>query len=110
MTSKSDNIFVAYWDCNGFECLVDVTSYERHKLLAEIKGETIEAPVNLTHLVMRARFNPQRSPEIWLFTSEVDGATLKKVAEDTPQMLADLIRSHGKNLFKSPTITEPRIR
>jgi hypothetical protein len=101
MTTSKDNIFVAYWDCNGFECIVDVTSYERKKLLAEIKGESIKMPVSLTHLTMRARFNPQRSPEIWLFTSEVNEATLQKVAEEDPQMLVDLIRSHGKCLWKN---------
>ena len=100
MTSK-DNMFVAYWDCYGFECLIDVTSYERHKLLADIKGDSIRPPFNFNHMLMRARFNPQRSPEIWLFTSEVDETTLQKVANEDPQMLVDLIRSHGKNLFKT---------
>ena len=107
--TTSDHMFVAYWDCNGFECVVDINSYERHKLLADIKGDSIKSPINLSYLTMRARFNPQRSPEIWLFTSEVDEATLQELAEEQPQMLADLIRSHGKNLYKSKTL-EPKIK
>jgi hypothetical protein len=107
--TTSDRTFIAYWDCNGFECVVDITSYERHKLLADIKGDIIVAPVNPFHLIMRARFNPQRSPEIWIFTSEVEEATLKQLAEEQPQMLADLIRSHGKNLYKDKA-TEAKIK
>lgn len=106
----SDRKFIAYWDCNGFECVVDITSYERHKLLADIKGARSPAsPVNLLYLTMRARFNPHRSPEIWIFTSEIEEATLKQVAEEQPQVLADLIRIHGKNLYKNKA-TEAKIK
>lgn len=101
MTSKKEHQFVAYFDSLGFECIVDITSYERHKLLSEIGGTAIPSPVNLNHMLMRARFNPQRNPEIYIFTSEVDEATLIKYAEENPQGMADLIRSHGKCLWKT---------
>jgi hypothetical protein len=91
--------FITYFDILGFECLVDITSYERHRLLAEISGAEVKSPVNLNHMMMRARFNPQRNPEIWIFTSTVDEAILSKLAEDDPQALVDMIREHGHNVW-----------
>lgn len=101
-TSKTYQ-YVAYFDCLGFECIVNVTSYERKRLLADISGDEKDrpAPFNMHHLMMRARFNPQRSPEIYVFTSEVDQATLWEAAEENPQQMADLIRNVGRCVWKS---------
>jgi len=95
--------FITYFDILGFECLVDITSYERQKLLADIAGNDIKSPVNVHQMLMRAKFNPQRNPEIWVFTSTVDEATLQGVSEDDPQGLVDLIRKRGKCLWGQHT-------
>jgi hypothetical protein len=101
-TTSKEHQFVAYFDSLGFECIVDVTSYERKKLLATIKGDGDKLkPFNMHHLMMRARFNPQRNPEIYLFTSDVDQATLWQLAEEDPQAMADLIRKHGHCIWKT---------
>jgi hypothetical protein len=96
--------FIAYWDCLGFECIIDCTSWERNSLLNTIAGKEIKpAPVNLHAMTLRARFNPQRSPEIWVF-STVDNITeteLNQIAQDTPQHLVDLIRERGTCLYHS---------
>tara|TARA_R110000851_G_scaffold56507_1_gene132006 strand:+ start:1148 stop:1507 length:360 start_codon:yes stop_codon:yes gene_type:complete len=91
--------FVAYFDVLGFECLVDITSYERRKLLAEISGAKVESPVDIKNLVIRATYNPQRNPEIWVFTSTVDEVTLSKLVQDDPQVLVDTIRECGHNVY-----------
>jgi hypothetical protein len=93
--------FLAYWDCLGFEGIWDITSYERKKLLADIKNESIATPVNLNALMLRARYNPQRSPEIWLFTAtdEINETQLKQIATDSPQYLVDLIREKGTCMY-----------
>lgn len=103
MTTSKEHKFVAYFDSLGFECIVDITSYERKRLMAELSGrdEDRPKPLNLHHLMMRARFNPQRSPEIYLFTSDVDQATLCELAEKDPQAMTDLIRKHGECIWKS---------
>lgn len=97
--------FIAFWDCLGFECIADVTSWERGALLDTIAGKELKpAPVNLHAMMMRARFNPQRSPEIWVF-STVDSITeseLIEIAKDDPQHLVDLIRERGTCLYDSP--------
>jgi hypothetical protein len=100
-----ERTFIASWDCSGFECIVDCTSWERNSLLNVIAGkELTPAPVSLRALTMRARYNPQRSPEIWSFTT-VDAITeteLKELARDNPQQLVDLIRERGNCLYNSP--------
>ena len=102
MPSK-ERTFIAYWDCLGFETIVDITGYENKKLLADIKGERFEHPLNLHAMMLRAQFNPQRSPEIWLFTatSEITQQDLIQIAQDTPQYLVDLIREKGNCMYRS---------
>jgi hypothetical protein len=100
---NKERTFIAYWDCLGFESIVDITGYENKKLLADIKGERFEHPLNLHAIMLRAQFNPQRSPEIWLFTTtgEITQQDLIQIAQDTPQYLVDLIREKGNCLFRS---------
>lgn len=91
--------FIAYFDNLGFECIVDITSAERQQLMQTIKGENLTPAFNINAMVLRARFNPQRFPEIWIFESEVDETTLRTLAEEQPQQMADMIRLHGRPLF-----------
>lgn len=102
----SERKFIAYWDSLGFEVLCDITSYERQRLLADIKNDKNKPkpPVNLNAMLLRARYNPQRDPEIWIFTAAegIDEEYLQQVALDNPEIMADLIRSHGECLF--PTV------
>ena len=95
--------FLAYWDCLGFECIWDITKYERQALLATLKNKTVENPVNLNAMMLRARYNPQRSPEVWLFTATdtITQEELMDVAKDNPQYLVDLIREKGSCLYRS---------
>jgi hypothetical protein len=101
--------YVAYFDNLGFECVIDITSSERQQLLQTIKGEEPTPAFNINAMMLRARFNPQRSPEIWIFESNVDEQTFKQLAEQQPQQLADMIRSHGTAIFVSTKI-EQKIR
>lgn len=57
-------------------------------------------PVGL--LIMRAKANPQRFPEIWTFQSNLSEAELMEIAKDSPQELADLIRTEGSKVFVTP--------
>lgn len=104
------HVFVAYWDCLGFETIFDMTSYERVRLLEDITGKDPSPAPNLNHMTLRARFNPQRNPEIWVFNSTVDVETLRSIAEETPQMLVDMIREHGTNVYRTGSSGEQRIK
>lgn len=93
--------FIAYWDCEGFECIIDITTYERQCLLADISGsKRPDCPVNMSALLLRARFNAQRSPEIWGFTATVGEDILRQISEESPQALVDEIRRVGVNYWK----------
>ena len=93
--------YLTMFDCEGFECLIDITSRERHLLLSELKGESYSDDLNLSAIMLRARANAHRNPEIWVFTSTVDDATLQRLRKKEPQMLADLIRKHGTSVWKN---------
>jgi len=102
--SLKERVYICSWDCEGFEAIVDCTSWERRALLDNIAGKNPESPpVNLHALMLRARFNPQRSPEIWSFstTEEITEADLRKIAENNPQCLVDLIRKNGNCLYRT---------
>jgi hypothetical protein len=102
--------FLTMFDCLGFECLINV-SEEKEKydkecddhtwkiLQGDDKAKHPSVNVPLNKMILRARFNEQRNPEIWAFTSTVDEESLNELMETDPQMLANLIRGCGKCLF-----------
>ena len=93
--------YVAYFDCLGFECILDASKHDKKKIWNALQDKPHERfPLN--EMILRAQFNPQRSPEIWSFWSEVDIETLRQYAKDIPQELADSIRNCGTLLFTSP--------
>lgn len=93
------NFFIAYWDNLGFETIIDLTEQDKKAMWASLaeKDPPKRLPVGL--LIMRAKANPQRFPEIWTFQSELDEKTLTKYSTEYPQELADLIREHGTKVF-----------
>ena len=103
-TTSKNRVYICYWDCYGFETIKDCTSWERDSLLNTIAGKPLKpAPVNLQSLTLRAKFNPQRNPEIWIFNTseEIDEDTLWEYAKENPQGLVDLIREKGKAVYRS---------
>lgn len=108
---KNDFLYFAYWDCLGFECLTEIGSYERKRLLDDISGkEPTKHPVNLHAWQMRARLNPHRNPEIWIFSSEIEPELLREVLTSDPQLLVDQIRLHGTCLSKNTNKSENIIK
>ena len=88
------------WDCNGLESLFDITDSDHDAMMAGLKGETYRFPYNISMMIMRARFNTQRSYEIYAFTTEVDVDydCVKVMFEHTPQMIVDAIRKNGHKI------------
>jgi len=95
----SANFYIAYWDSLGFECIVDLTDQDKKAMWASLADKPAPEKLPVGLLIMRAKANPQRFPEIWTFQSEVDRETLIKYSIDSPQGLADLIREHGSKVF-----------
>ena len=94
--------FLCSWDNLGFECIEDMTSWEKNCLLEQIAGKELSSsPVNLNALVMRAQFNTQRNPEIWVFTTDysVTKEDIVEISKENPQELVDMIRKNGTKVF-----------
>lgn len=96
MTAK---IYLAYWDCLGFECILDLTGFDKRAMWASLADKPIPNEIPLHAMIMRAKVNPQRFPEIWTFQSEVDKKQLLEYTVSMPQQLAELIREHGNKVF-----------
>lgn len=98
---NQEHCYVAYFDCLGFECILDATNHDKKKIWNALQDKP-HGRFPLNEMILRAQLNPQRSPEIWSFWSELGIETLRQYAKDMPQEMADLIREKGTPLFTSP--------
>lgn len=92
-------LYLAYFDTLGFECVLDLTSYDKKAMWAALSDKTIPNEIPLHQMILRAKFNPQRFPEIWTFQSELDLEDILCYTKDMPQEMADLIRQNGTKVF-----------
>ncbi len=107
----SAKTYVLSWDCTGLEsvvCLSDIAKEETWQALKQDhtqdnggKGRADSISNIVYRLTMRARFNTQRFYEIYLIDVDesISDATLRKMFEDAPQAMADLVRSRGRVLY-----------
>lgn len=93
--------FLAMWDCDGLECLFDITNIEHDAMISGLKNEAFKLPFNLSTLMLRARYNSQRSYEIYSFefAGEYSKDEVIKMFEENPQGMADLIREKGNKIY-----------
>jgi len=99
-SNKAKNhLFLAMWDCLGFETIIDVTEREQVAVWDKLQGKEAEVSIPFNAMMLRARLNPQRNPEIYSFNSDVDLETLIEFSKSSPQELVNKIRKHGKKLF-----------
>ena len=96
--------FLISFDCNGLECLQDITEYhpdnwDKNQLMGVMMGKAYKAaPIHqqISQMIMRAKFNPQRNYEIYIQQAD-DEITVKDFAKsfnDDPQFWADYVREH----------------
>ena len=95
----TEHLYIAHWDCLGFESIIDITEHNQQAIWAELKGEQPKRLQAVPLMVMRAKSNPQRFPEVWSFSSEIDLDTLISFSKESPQELADLIRQRGVKVY-----------
>ena len=98
---EKQNSFLAMWDCNGLECLFDITDLEHDAMIAGIKDEPFKAPFNIGMMMMRARFNSQRSYEIYYFSTDADISydDVRNMFDNDPQVIVNAIREKGKKIY-----------
>ena len=95
------NRFLAMWDCDGLECLFDITDLEGDNFMATLKGQTHKTPFNISTMMIRARANSQRSYEIYAFSTDdtMDYDFVKDMFESDPQIIVNSIRENGRKLY-----------
>ena len=94
---------MAMWDIHGFEHISDITKYhpdiwDRQVMMDVLAGNHVEPYVLgniVTRFELRARYNPDRQYEIYIFTGEdIEIKDLNQWAESNPQTLVDWIRTN----------------
>lgn len=88
--------WVIMWDCYGLEAVARVPD-PADTTFALLKNEKPPAPPNIEHWALRARYNPQRNYEIYIFDSQdgIDKDDIVTMFESDPQGSADTIRRIG---------------
>jgi hypothetical protein len=103
------NAYLFMWNCHGIESIVPITQYEDQSKLDMwkiLKGEPIgKNPIDdiIGAMTMRARFNPERSYEVYAMDCE-EGITqedLFDLWDNSPQYAADLTREKGVCMFSN---------
>lgn len=100
--------FLASWDCHGLESLLDLDMigglemWEVLKTTSETRGLRTR-PINqiVTSLMLRARVNPQRNYEIYIFSvdNSVTEDEVREMFDSAPQYSAELIRKRGTQVY-----------
>jgi hypothetical protein len=103
--------FLAMWDCEGLECLFDITDMNHDMMVHKLQGKDFKAPFNLSMLMMRARYNSQRQYEIYTFSveGELSVEEMKALFDNSPQYFVDLIREKGHKLYSDYTPTRKKV-
>jgi len=101
------------WDCNGLEFCVDVTQDEQQLIWQSLKtGSVSQSKIpNLNHLILRAKFNPQRCYEIYTVDA-VAGVTSNDIYDMfkfDPQNSADRVRQIGHQIYSDRLSTNTRV-
>lgn len=90
--------FVVVWDNTGLEYVGNITEDEQRRVWGTLKGKPVGTALpNLNHMILRARYNPQRHYEIYQVQA-TDGITaddIRNMFEASPQTAADTIRRLG---------------
>ena len=96
------NLYLAYFDTLGFECIENLTDWDKRIMWAELSNKPITHKFPVGALLMRAKANPQRHPEIYTFRSLMTTKEIKTLADHSPQALADLLRQQGNPVYVTP--------
>jgi hypothetical protein len=106
---KKLNNFLVVWDMLGLEsifsvddALNEVERYEKDKTWKILKNEPAGKapnPIPLQMLIMRARYNTQRSYEIYTFSTDMTMNQVREVFAVTPQPIVEWIRENGNKIY-----------
>jgi hypothetical protein len=112
--SFKEHQFLVMWDCNGLEYVADITADQQRVIWEKLRGKETprHAYANPQHLMLRAKFNPQRHYEIYTFnaTEGIGEQDVRNMFENNPQMAADTIRGIGHCMYSDRAQSTVAIR
>lgn len=96
--------WVVLFDNEGVDTLIPWADLAQDRMITKLSGGKIksENPQHIiSRLMLRARFNSQRHPEVWTYETDMDMeyAEMRSLWEANPQYMADLIRVKGEQLL-----------
>jgi len=107
------------WDMLGLECIYDVNqamfeleNWEKIRvwnMLKEEKTSKKSDPIPLQMMIMRARFNSQRSYEIYSFNTTMTMDEVRDIFEDDPQPIVEWIRENGNKIYSDYVKSERKL-
>lgn len=96
--------WVVLFDTLGVDTLVPWDDLKQEAMLATLSGKQPKDRLNtqINMMIVRARANEQRWPEVWAYDTSEDYEVdfMRKMWEDMPQGMADMVRDKGTNLYR----------
>ena len=98
MSSK----WLVLFGSEGWEMLVPCDEIINRDLLQFGDKKKFKMPGLANVAIVRARANPQRHPEVWVYDTEQDFSEveMRSMWDESPQRMADLVREKGNLLFR----------
>lgn len=94
--------YVTLYADNKFDIIHDITMDKSRIIEAIIHNERnpeMDVFNAVRNLAIKARLNSMKSPELWIFWSDIDEHKLIKLSKDDPIELITTIRSNGIKIF-----------
>ena len=92
--------FLITWDTAGVEAIIPIGEWREANIAAKLSGQNEPHNIGSTYnaLLLRARFNGHRSPQVWGVNVDdsITEADLRSLPE---QELVNLVKSHGVKFF-----------
>jgi hypothetical protein len=82
--------------------MLEVENYEKEKVWKMLKDEPVGKkpnPIPLQMILMRAKFNSQRSYEIYSFNTDMSMSEVRAMFADDPQPIVEWIRENGNKIY-----------
>jgi hypothetical protein len=96
--------WIVLFDTLGVDTLIPWDDLKSDDMIAVLSGKNPAKKGNkhVNMMILRAKANHQRFPEVWAYDTAEDYAyeEMKKLWEETPQAVADLVREKGTSLYK----------
>lgn len=95
--------WVVLFDDEGLDTLVPWGDLAQDRMMTKLSGGEMpsENPQHIvSRMMLRAKFNEQRSPELWTYQTDedIEYADMRELWESNPQYMADLVREKGEQL------------